>query len=367
MRARRWLPLGLAVLLGACASLAPTPEPSPTHLEARVAQHRHRAAVLEQSGDLRGALEAWEVALTIEPDDPAAKAGRTKLAAQIEQTVADRLRQGREALKRAAPFEARRQFLAVLALDPANREAFDALRTEAGAFRSITHIVRTGETLETIAQHYYGDRARSGVLAAANRLPETPKLAAGTALKIPALPGVPLLAPPAGSEAPKDAGGAGEAAPGGEAVEVNPLLADAREALETQEFDVALSDVDKLLGDSPGSAEGVELKKTILYRYGKSQLDAGRYVGSYRVLSDLAKLDPKYLDSAALREQIRGRLIQDLYQEGIRLYRDENLQGAIGKWRAVLEYDPTHAEARKNIEQAERLLRALQERQQEKQ
>ncbi|HXL46298.1 MAG TPA: hypothetical protein VN977_06815 [Candidatus Binatia bacterium] len=158
MRARRWLPLGLAVLLGACASLAPTPEPSPTHLEARVAQHRHRAAVLEQSGDLRGALEAWEVALTIEPDDPAAKAGRAKLAAQIEQTVADRLRQGREALKRAAPFEARRQFLAVLALDPANREAFDALRTEAGAFRSITHIVRTGETLETIAQHYYGSR-----------------------------------------------------------------------------------------------------------------------------------------------------------------------------------------------------------------
>jgi tetratricopeptide (TPR) repeat protein len=150
-------------------------------------------------------------------------------------------------------------------------------------------------------------------------------------------------------------------------VEVNPLLADAREALETQEFDVALSDVDKLLGDSPGSAEGVELKKTILYRYGKSQLDAGRYVGSYRVLSDLAKLDPKYLDSAALREQVRGRLIQDLYQEGIRLYRDENLRGAIGKWRAVLEYDPTHAEARKNIEQAERLLRALQERQQEKQ
>src|SRR5438552_1763856 len=147
MRVRRWLLLGLPVILGACGSLAPTPELSPTRLEALVAPHRQRAAALEQSGDLRGALEEWDVALTIEPDDPAAKAGRTKLAAQIEQTVADRLRQGREALKGAAPFEARRQFLAVLALDPANRAAFDLLRTEAGGPRSVPHPARTGEPL----------------------------------------------------------------------------------------------------------------------------------------------------------------------------------------------------------------------------
>ena len=55
--------------------------------------------------------------------------------------------------------------------------------------------------------------------------------------------------------------------------------------------------------------------------------------------------------------------IQQHYSEGIRLYREEQLEAAIAKWQAVLEYDAQHADAKKNIEQAERILRALQERQ----
>jgi tetratricopeptide (TPR) repeat protein len=303
---------GLPMVLGACASLGPAP--APTRVEGFVDQHHRRAATLEQSGHLRRALEQWEIALTLAPGDPVAQAALTRLRARIELAVADRLGQGREALARGASPEARHQFLAVLALDPANREAFEGLRSAAASLRSPVALARADEARE----------AR----------------------------------PPAPPPPPR-ASGAGEAA------EVNPLLADAREALDAQEFDVALSDVDKLLAGSPGYPEGVDLKKAILYRHGKLQLNGGRYADAYRALADLAKLDPAYLDSAALREQVRSRLIQELYQEGIRLYRDENLEGAVAKWRAVLEYDSTHAEARKNIEQAERLLRALQERRQD--
>lgn len=297
--ARLWLLAGLPLVLGACAVLAPPPELSPARREALVIQHRRKAAALEQSGDLTRALDEWKIALTIDPDDSAAQAGRKKLEARIEQAVADRLRQGREALERGVPVEARRQFLAALALDPANQDAFAALRAEATGSRVAPDATPSGR-------------------------------ASGAA--------------------------------SGEAQEVNPLLADATDSLEAREFEVAIADVDKLLADSPGLPEGIELKKAILYGYGKAQLDDGQYAGSYRALADLAKLDPKYLDAAALREQVKSRLIQDLYQEGIRLYRDENLEGAITKWRAVLEYDPNQTEARKNIEQAERLLRALQQR-----
>jgi len=50
-----------------------------------------------------------------------------------------------------------------------------------------------------------------------------------------------------------------------------------------------------------------------------------------------------------------------------RMYRDdlEQLEAAIAHWHAVLEYDPQHAEAKRNIEQAQRILRSLEERTQQ--
>ena len=38
----------------------------------------------------------------------------------------------------------------------------------------------------------------------------------------------------------------------------------------------------------------------------------------------------------------------------------EKLREAIARWRTVLEYDPSHANAKKNIDQAERMLQNLQ-------
>jgi hypothetical protein len=80
----------------------------------------------------------------------------------------------------------------------------------------------------------------------------------------------------------------------------------------------------------------------------------------------LAKLSPNYQDSSSLLGRARDFLIQDHYSQGIRLYREEKLEGAIAEWRTVLQYDPNHAAAKKNIEQAERLLQGLQQRQQKK-
>jgi cytochrome c-type biogenesis protein CcmH/NrfG len=58
---------------------------------------------------------------------------------------------------------------------------------------------------------------------------------------------------------------------------------------------------------------------------------------------------------AKFEEQMR-------YLKGIRLSREEKLREAVKEWRTVLELDPQHANARRNIEQAERLLRGLEER-----
>jgi tetratricopeptide (TPR) repeat protein len=314
--------------------------------------------------------------LTIDPADAAARQSLTALEGRIERAVTERVEAGKAALARGVQPEARRQFLAALALDPSNRTAFQALQNEAREPDFITHTVKQGDTLASLAQRYYGDRSRLEVIWETNQLPPNPKLVAGTILKIPEIPGVPFVHPeakrpvpavatPAAPSAPKAEVPKGEAAreeAKDEYIAVNPLLAEAREALDRKDYGDALSGVDRFLAGNPGNQEGLTVKKQALYQQGKAYMAGQRWEESYRTLTQLARLEPNYQDTAALMTQARTRAIEQHYREGVRLYREEKPAEAIVEWRAVLALDPEHANAKKNIDQAERLLKALEER-----
>ncbi len=363
--------LCLGLFIWACAAV-PQPEveavkPVPSPLEPLIAPHREKAMALEADGDLQRALDEWKIALTIQPNDPASVEGRQRVQSRIHQEVSDRLKQGRDALARGVQLEAKRYFLAALALDPSNEEAFEALRTEVKEIRLLNHRVRKGETLASIAELFYGDRSRSEVIGETNKLSANPKLAPGAVLKIPEIPGVPFVY----SEARRAVRPRAEAERESSRIEpskqeppaMNPMLAQAKDALQRRQFSVALASVDKFLAENPRSAEGKDLKKNLLYQQGKALLDEKKYADSYQALSQLVKLAPDYQDSSALLGNVKARLIEQHYNEGIRLYRNEKLEQAIAEWRTVLEYDPDHEAAKKNIEQAERLLKGLQQRQ----
>ena len=144
------------------------------------------------------------------------------------------------------------------------------------------------------------------------------------------------------------------------------MLAQAKGALQRREFSAALADLDRFLAENPRSVEGIDLKEELLYQQGKTLSDQKKYADSYHALTQLAKLAPNYQDSSVLLGNVRGRLIEQHYNEGIRLYRNEKLAEAIAEWKTVLEYNPDHEAAKRNIEQAERLLKGLQWRQQKK-
>jgi tetratricopeptide (TPR) repeat protein len=337
--------------------VAPVPAP-PSPRQQLAAGHKERARRLERSGDLRQALDEWKIALTIDPGDQAAQEGRRQLEARMERSVAERLGQGRDALGKGDHLEARRHFLAVLAMDPTNQTAFSALQNDVKEIRFVPHTVKTGETLATIAERYYGDRARSEVIWETNQLPPNPRLSAGMVLKIPEIPGVPFVLPELRPKPPPEPVARPDTPtpdPGrpAEVVEINPLLVGARESLEKGEYQVALADVDRVLAGNAQNPDATELKKAVLYGLGKSQLGQRKYEESVRTLVQLARLAPTYQDSPH-------------YAQGLQLYREEKLEDAITQWKAVLEYEPEHANAKKNIEQAERLLRSLQQRQQPK-
>ena len=386
--------LSLALVLGACATAvekappsapevtrapaapAPPPPPPPPPPDPRaplVARHRGQAEALERDGQLRRALDEWKIVLTIDPADAAARRSLADLEGRIERAVTERVEAGKAALARGVQAEARRQFLAALALDPANRTAFSALQNEAREAEFITHTVKQGETLASLALRYYGDRSRLEVIWETNQLPPNPKLVPGMTLKIPEIPGVPFVHPEARRPAPAVAT---PAAPKGETPKealkdegakdeytaVNPLLAEAREALERSDYGDAISGIDRFLAGNPGNHEGLAVKKQALYQQGKSYLAGQKWEESYRTLTQLVRLEPNYQDTAELLKQARTRAIEQHYREGVRLYREEKPAEAIVEWRAVLALDPEHANAKRNIDQAERLLKALEER-----
>jgi tetratricopeptide (TPR) repeat protein len=375
----------LALALGGCAALtgqeaaAPGAGPAPIARDPLAARHRQQAEALERDGQLRRAAEEWKIALAITPGDAKAREALRSLQARIDQQVAERIEEGRKAAARGVQLEARRKFLAALALDPSNRAAFDALQSDTREVEFITHTVKAGDTLSALAQRYYGDRSRSEVIWETNQLPPNPRLAPGTTLKIPEIPGVPFVHPEARKPAPAvaavptpDMPRPGPAAPGPSTAspapkdeftsEVNPLLAEAREALERSDYTDALGTVDKYLAGKPGDREGLTLKKQALYGQAKSQMEARQYPESIQSLTQLTRLQPDYEDAPALIKQARTRIVEQHYTQGVRFYREEKLKEAIAEWRVVLEMDPSHTNARRNIDQAEKLLRGLEQR-----
>ena len=379
---RRVAVIGLAVSMAACATETtvsrPTPAPAtvqapsspvPSPRAVLAAPHRDRALALERDGALRRALDEWKIARTIDPDDAAARAAQARLEAQIEGAVTQRIGEARAALARGSHVEAQRRLLAALALDPANRAALTMLQTEVRDVEFLTHTVRAGDTLAALAERYYGDRSRSEVIWETNQLPPNPRLVAGSTLKIPEIPGLPFARPTPRRDATAPAPTPAPSAPARQEPareeappEINPLIAEAREALDRSDYVVALGDLDKLLSGDPGHREGLTLKKLVLYRQSKAQLEQKNYDGSYRTLTTLARLQPDYEDVPKLLQQMKGRLVEQHYREGIRLYREERLPQAITEWKVVLDLEPQHANARKNIDQAERLLKGLEQR-----
>jgi len=378
---RLGLVLALTLAAGGCATSAVVtqtqtqaqtktqPQRAPSPRQALAAPHNERAQTLEQVGRLREALEARRVALTINPDDTTGRAAAAVLEATIEEQVAAQLAKGRAALQRGAHVVARRHFLAALAVDPGNRTAFEALREQTQEADVLSYTVRAGDTLAGLAFQYYGNRSLSEVIAETNRLQPNARIAAGTVLKIPEVPGVTLNRPgsrppaPRGTQPPAPVAPPAPApAPRDEPSEVNPLLAEAREAMNHQDYAQALVDVDQLLASAPRNSEAMALKKQVLYSQGKAQLDQRKYRDSLTTLDQLAKIAPNYEDSATLIRQTRTRLVEQHYSNGIRFYREEKLPEAIAEWKAVLEIDPQHANARRYVEQSERLLKQLDER-----
>jgi len=164
--------------------------PVPWSRDRLVALHNERSEQLELRGRLRQALDERAIALTINPGDRKAHESQQRLGHRIAQEVTGLLQEGRAFLDRGLIDEARARFLTALSLEPTNRTAFEALQNEVREVMFITHTIRSGDTCASLAELYYGDQLRCEVIKDSN---PRAQFRVGQKIRIPAIPGIPML------------------------------------------------------------------------------------------------------------------------------------------------------------------------------
>ena len=301
MSRRRALALVLlALAAGGCASLsAGTPTPALTGVPTAhqlAAPHRAHAEALERGGHLRQAAEEWTTALALAPDHEPSRQALKRLRERMERELAEHMKEGWHALARDDAADAHRHFLAALAIDPNSQAAQQALRATPAPPASTADAKANGADA----------KANGAVARPVSLTPSSPRLDTMAKPRVESNG----TARPLTASLPR------------------PLGEDVR-------------------------------KPDALYAAAQADLAEQRDEDAHRALAQLVKVSPGYKDSATLLRNVRARLVQQRYQEGLRLLREERLEAAIEQWRGVLELDPKHANARRPIEQAERMLRTL--------
>jgi tetratricopeptide (TPR) repeat protein len=311
----------LALAAGGCASLSTgTPTSALTGVptaDQLAAPHRAQAEALERGGHLRQAAEAWTTALALAPDHEPSRQARKRLRERMERELAEHMKEGWHALARDDAADAHRHFLAALAIDPNSQAAQQALRATPAPLASAADAKANGAD----ARANSADARANGADARAN--------------------------------------GADAKANGAVARPVSLTPSSLRLDTMAKPRVESNSTARPLTASLPRPLGEDVRKPDALYAAAQAHLAEQRDEDAHRALAQLVKVSPGYKDSATLLRNVRARLVQQRYQEGLRLLREERLEAAIEQWRGTLELDPKHANARRNIEQAERMLRTL--------
>ena len=187
------LAIGLLIaLVSGCAQ--PTikpPEPIPN-------QYMVEAQKYEAKGDLVEALEQYKLALTLDPENQAAKEKRTKIEQELRELAENHYQTGLNYHRKGQYAQARKEFLTALRYTPDHKEAKTMLREhvigEQQVKGYVLHTIQHNESISILAKKYYGDPKKFQIIAEYNQLEDATKVKAGQKVKVPVVEGISFFA-----------------------------------------------------------------------------------------------------------------------------------------------------------------------------
>ncbi|UCF01608.1 MAG: LysM peptidoglycan-binding domain-containing protein [Deltaproteobacteria bacterium] len=361
--------------LGGCAALKKgrRVEESP---EARLGKiFLERALEYERKNQPHKALQSYEAALAV------IVAKKEGLEDSLRKSAEKHYRRGLELEDQGKYGKARHEFLTALRLWPDFPEVVALLKPlqPKPHTRYVLHRVGEGEFLTTIAQKYYNDQSKFGIIARFNDLEDATKLSAGMKLKIPEIEGV-IFSPAARSQTAITTSGnkadeksaAGFVAPAAEDSAITreqemgyDQVAIYQEQgvslLEAGQYLAALHEFQKVLNTDPTRKQVREYMAWAHYRQGEVLFNHAQYLGARTHFQKALRFDE---DWTACKEYVKRS--EDAYKEvhylkGIQYFEEERLREAIEAWQVVNDMDPNYKQVQNHLLRAQKLLEKVKE------
>jgi tetratricopeptide (TPR) repeat protein len=176
----------LIVLWGCQASQ--TPREKDKQANAYVQQ----AQAYESQGNLVEALEQYELAQTIDPDEPVITEGIKRLDQKLTDLAEAHYQAGLRFRDKGKWDLAKKEFLKTIRYRPDHKNAAAMLqqRQPDGKRAFITHVIAPGESISKLALKYYGDYKKYHHIANFNTMTDATRVRVGQPIMVPVIDGV---------------------------------------------------------------------------------------------------------------------------------------------------------------------------------
>ena len=343
--------IGLLFLVGVILSCAaplkkPTEPKVPVdkdHFSIIPEQYRNKALEYEKNGELRKALQSWEIVGSFIPMDEAVAKRIVDLKTQILTMADQHFKKGLTYYQSNSIKAAQKEFLLTLRYDSDHKEALYYLKHKLVGEDYTIYQVEKGDTLKEIAKRKYNDPNKDFLIAYFNDLRMDVKLAPGNTLRLPVLESTPTK----GTIGTKET-----------AMDTKEMLSKALAYYKAKNYQETVSISERVLEYDPANREARDLINESHYQMGKSLSQGKKY---QEALENFNCVDSGYKDVREYIAFTKKQLAVGHYLRGIRYFTDEELDKAIKEWETTLALDPNHPKAKKDIENARSLLQKLKE------
>ena len=302
-------------------------------------QCRTRALEYEKSGELQKALLNLKIADSLSPEDEQIARKIADLETTIKSNAAGHFKQGKAYYRKGLLKKAQKEFLITLRYDPCHKYALEHLKGRPVREGFVTYKVKKGNSLEDIAFEVYKNPGMDFLVAYILGLDIEAKPDPGTLIELPVLEPQFLK----------------------QLIDVEKRLSEGRSFFKIKEYEKALASAQRVLDVEPESKEAAELKNVSCFRLGKRLALKRKYPESLemfiQVESGYEGLEKAISDA---KENI-AKQAEMHYRRGVKLFLNEDLENAIVEWEETLVLDPDHQKAKRDIQDARKLLKKLEQ------